>query len=188
MSDLQAKKLGLTAAKLAVVTAFLGLLVAIIKLAAPLFAISDSASAPAPTSEPMSKSATYRAITRLHARETCFPPRGNCSVSDGDKPWDINERAQKSRQSGAHERAECFARQALCTALYKHAESRDDGAIAAALYELGYAMLNLQRTGYEPLLESSAELRYLNGQSRHLQVVCDLLKRSGTRHEHDICR
>ena len=188
MSDLEAKKLGLTTAKIAVVTALLGLLMAIIKLFTPLFATSSSASVPAQASEPMSKSAAYSTITRLYTRERCFPPRGTCNVPSEDSPWKINEHAQKLRQSGAHEQAECFAQHALCNALYKRAESRDDGVIAAALYELGYAMVNQQRPGYEPLLESSAQLRYLNGQSRHLQSVCELLKRAGTLRGQDICR
>lgn len=188
MSDLEAKKLGLTAAKIAVATAFLGLLAAIIKLAAPLFATSGAASAPAPTSEPMTRSAVYSKITQLYTRQTCSLPLGTCAASADNDPWDINERAQKSRQSGEHKRAECFARQALCNALYSRGAARDDGATAAALYELGYARMNLKESGYESLLESSAKLRYLNGQSRQLQSVCELLKRSGTHHGQEICR
>lgn len=188
MSDLEAKKLGLTTAKLVVVTAFLGLLAAIVKLVAPLFATSGAASASAPSSDLPSKSAVYSTITGLYNEQSCFPPRGTCKVAAGASPWDINERAQQARQSGEHERAACFARTALCNTLHNGAAARDDGVTAAALYELGYAKVNLGQPGHEPLLQASAKLRYLNGQFRQLKSVCALFTRVGVRAEQDICR
>ena len=103
---------------------------------------------------------------------------GACEVSPDEGSWAVNERAEKARRAGQHASAECFAHAAACRALHREG-GRNDKVVAAALYELSYAYINRSRPERAvPLLRESARLRRRASQTRHLDLVCALLRRA----------